>query len=137
MLRKPISEPVEITYRTITYSAQNNVRQSKKSALADHVLDDETAAVLQGVIIKRVEPAYPQSAKSAGVSGKVNVHILIDEEGDVISARVLSSVPLLNETAESAAIRLKIAPTLKAGEPTQSQGIAEFNFILPPRPRIS
>ncbi len=38
---------------------------------------------------------FPKSAKAVRVTGKVSVHVLVDEKGKVLYARVLSGHPLL------------------------------------------
>ena len=42
---------------------------------------------------------YPNDAKAAGIRGAVQAEIVVDETGAVVDARVLKSVPLLDEAA--------------------------------------
>lgn len=46
---------------------------------------------------------FPKSAKAVRVAGKVSVHVLVDEKGNVLYARVLSGHPLLREAARKGA----------------------------------
>ena len=85
---------------------------------------------LQGQAIRRVEPPYPPLAKLARIEGAVNVEVVIDEAGNVISARALSGHSLLKEAAENAARAWKWRPTLLNGSPVQVVGSITFNFTL-------
>src|SRR5690606_28613941 len=41
------------------------------------------------VLVKEVKPAYPQDAKNKGITGRVVLQVLVDEEGRVRKADVL------------------------------------------------
>lgn len=75
-------------------------------------------------------PPYPQIAKTAGVQGTVNVQIMIDESGKIVSARASSGNPLLHRAAEQAAFRARFRPTLLNGVPVKVSGIITYNFSL-------
>lgn len=90
----------------------------------------KSGGVLQGTATRRVEPNYPPLAKAARVSGSVVVEVTLDEEGNVISARVISGHPLLKDAAVSAAKGWKFNPTLLQGTPVKVIGTITFNFNL-------
>ncbi|HZS05149.1 MAG TPA: TonB family protein [Blastocatellia bacterium] len=46
-----------------------------------------SGGALQGVALKRVQPAYPEAAKSMRISGTVLVRVEIDESGQVTAVR--------------------------------------------------
>lgn len=124
-----IYEPTDLTYRTITYySGLSKTDQPDDSSLANKVEVSETRSVLRGVTIKRVEPAYPQQAAAARITGAVIVQILIEEDGNVISARAMLGDSLLREASEAAAWHWKFTPTLVGGEPSRARANAVFNF---------
>lgn len=85
---------------------------------------------LQGQAIKRVEPPYPPLAKLTHVYGAVSVEIVVNELGNVISARALSGHALLKEAAENAASGWKWKPTMLNGVAVQVIGSITFNFTL-------
>ena len=85
---------------------------------------------LQGEAIRRIEPPYPPLAKMAGVQGAVAVEVVIDERGNVISARALSGHALLKDAAEKAAWGWKWRPTTLEGVGVQVVGSITFNFTL-------
>jgi TonB family protein len=78
--------------------------------------------------IKRVKPRYPADAKAAGVSGAVDVRILISEEGKVIEAEAVSGHKLLREAAVEAAKQCVFRPAEKSGVPVKTKGAITFNF---------
>lgn len=90
----------------------------------------KSGGVLQGSATKRVEPVYPPLAKAAHVSGSVVVEVTVDEEGRVISARVISGHPLLKDTAVAAARGWTFTPTRLQGDPVKVIGTITFNFQL-------
>jgi TonB family protein len=68
--------------------------------------------------IKEVAPVYPAIARSARVQGDVVIEATIDEEGNVADARVVKSVPLLDQAALDAIRQWHYQPTLLNGVPT-------------------
>ena len=86
--------------------------------------------VLNGKAISTPAPAYPPIAKAARASGTVNVEVLLDESGRVISAKALGGHPLLQQAAVEAAYGARFAPTLLSGQPVKVSGIITYNFVL-------
>lgn len=62
------------------------------------------------VVIKRVEPIYPELARKAGIEGMVVVKVLIGTKGDVEKVQVVKSHPMLDEAAIAAAKQFKFKP---------------------------
>ena len=88
------------------------------------------STVLQGTAVRRVQPPYPQIAKVTGTSGPVVVEVVVDEAGNVLSARALSGHALLRKAAEDAARGWKWNPTRLNGVAVQVVGTITFNFVL-------
>ncbi|MCI0390286.1 MAG: TonB family protein [Acidobacteria bacterium] len=86
--------------------------------------------VMQGAALKRVAPSYLPLAKATRVSGRVDVQVIISEEGRVIEAEVVSSPPLLWEGALNAAKQWVFKPTELSGAPVKVKGVLTFNFTL-------
>jgi len=70
------------------------------------------------VRVKEVAPVYPAMAKSAQVQGDVVIEATIDEAGKVADARVVKSVPLLDQAALDAVRQWEYRPSLLNGVPT-------------------
>lgn len=85
--------------------------------------------VLNGKAISLQKPSYPSAAKAVKASGAVSVQVLIDEQGNVVSASAVSGHPLLRQAAEQAALASKFAPTTLSGQPVKVSGIITYNFV--------
>ena len=79
--------------------------------------------------IKLPTPVYPPAAKAVKASGVINVQIMIDESGNVISAHAITGHPLLRQAAETAARQAKFHPTRVEGKLVKVSGIIIYNFI--------
>ena len=77
------------------------------------------------------EPAYPPVARAAAVQGVVILELTIGEDGAVSNARVLRSIPLLDQAALDAVRQWRYEPTLLNGAPTPVIMTATVNFTLP------
>lgn len=86
--------------------------------------------ILVGKAISKPSPQYPTIAKAAGVQGPVVVQVLIDEQGRVVSAKVTSGHPLLQQAALQTAYRWKFSPTVLTGTPVKVTGVVTYNFVL-------
>jgi protein TonB len=87
-----------------------------------------SGGVLNGKSLHLVQPAYPPIAKTAHICGPVNVQILIDENGSVMSAKAASGHPLLQAAAAAAARSSKFTPTKLSGQPVKVSGTIIYNF---------
>ena len=89
-----------------------------------------SGGVLNGKAISKPAPTYPPIARAARASGAVNVQIVVDEEGNVISATPVSGHPLLQQSAPQAVRQWKFTPTLLSGQPVKVSGIVVVNYSL-------
>ena len=69
-------------------------------------------------------------AKQIRAQGPVNVQILVDEHGNVISAHAVNGHPALIHAAEDAARRARFTPTMLNNQPVKVQGVITYNFVL-------
>jgi periplasmic protein TonB len=88
-----------------------------------------SGGVLNGKAIHLVTPPYPAIARSAHASGPVQVQVLIDENGNVVSANAVSGHPLLRAAAVAAAHASKFSPTKLSGQPVKVNGVIIYNFV--------
>jgi len=77
-----------------------------------------------------VKPVYPASAVAANVQGVVIAEILLATDGSVKSARILRSIPLLDEAALGAVFQWKFEPVMLNGVPTEAYMTVTINFTL-------
>lgn len=77
-----------------------------------------------------VAPLYPAIARAARVQGLVIIEATIGTDGAVQDARVLRSVPLLDEAALAAVRQWRYSPTLLNGRPVPVVMTVTVNFQL-------
>jgi len=125
-------EPVEATYRTITYDASgNDPAASRPSNLAAIVATEETNSQLQGDATRRQQPVYPANARRQLQTGQIIVQVLVDESGRVISARATpNKAELLRDPATFAAWGWMFNPSVSGGFAVKVFGTITFNFTL-------
>ena len=80
-----------------------------------------------------VRPVYPPIALAANVSGVVIIEARIGADGGIEEARVLRSIPLLDEAALDAVKQWRYAPTLLNGQAVPVIATLTVNFTLDPR----
>ena len=88
-----------------------------------------SGGVMNGKAIHLVTPPYPPIARSAHASGAVQVQVLIDENGNVVSAHAVSGHPLLQAAAVAAARASRFTPTKLSGQPVKVNGVIIYNFV--------
>ena len=89
-----------------------------------------SGGVLNGKAISLPRPPYPPIARSAHATGPVDVQVLVDEVGRVISATAVRGHPLLRQAAVAAARQARFRPTLLAGQAVKVTGVITVNFVL-------
>jgi protein TonB len=80
--------------------------------------------------IRITKPVYPQEAFVKKVEGMVVLEILIDASGRVVRARVIRSVPLLDDAAVEAVRGWTFAPAIKQGRPVAALAQAPITFRI-------
>lgn len=88
-----------------------------------------SGGVVNGKAIHLVTPVYSQAAKSMNISGKVTVQVLIDEDGNIVSAEAIDGNLLLRQSAVRAARASKFSPTLLSKQKVKVSGVIIYNFI--------
>lgn len=71
---------------------------------------------------------YPEEARRLRASGKVNVRVVIDENGKVISAKATDGPPSLRAAAEEAARLATFAPIVQDGITVKMTGLLTYEF---------
>jgi TonB family protein len=78
--------------------------------------------------IKDVEPVYPAIAQSARVAGPVTIEATIGPDGKVVDAKVVRSIPMLDQAALDAVRQWEYTPTLLNGVPVPVLVTVTINF---------
>lgn len=76
------------------------------------------------------EPYYPTVARVARAEGAVEVELVIDEQGNVTSAKIISGHSLLQTYTLEAAKSWKFHPTIVDGTPVRVQGRITHTYSL-------
>ena len=84
--------------------------------------------VLSAKLIKRVDPIYPDLARSADLSGNVVLNAHIDETGKVREVQAISGDPVLVHAAVEAVRQWEYRPLLVDGHPRPSDERIAINF---------
>src|SRR5258706_10652451 len=95
------------------------------------LLKPVSGGVLNGKAISLPAPNYPELARRMRTSGLVEVEVVVDENGKVISARALTGPPSLRDVAVQAAYRARFSPTKLSGQPMKITGRINYNFTVP------
>jgi protein TonB len=80
--------------------------------------------------IRNVLPDYPPIAQSARIQGTVIIEATIDRQGRIAEARVLRSIPLLDQAALDAVRQWEYEPTLLNGVAVPVIVTVTVNFTL-------
>jgi protein TonB len=89
-----------------------------------------SGGILNGKAVSLPAPTYPEMAKRARAAGVVEVEVLIDITGKVVSAKATKGPALLMQAAEQAAKLARFTPTLLSGQPVRITGTINYNFTL-------
>ena len=105
-----------------------------EAKFSDFMLDAGHEGVINGKAIKLPHPVYPSTNYKGSGNVKIHVSIVIDEDGNVISASGLAGSVIPQGgmeflgVAQAAARQAKFSPTLMCGKPTRVYGTIEYDF---------
>jgi protein TonB len=82
-------------------------------------------------VLTRVEPAYPDLARRAGVEGTVELEVSIDAAGKVANVEVVRGLPLgMSDAAADAVRRWTFRPARAAAGPVASRKTIRVRFVV-------
>ena len=96
------------------------------------ILKPVSGGVLNGTALSLPAPLYPEAAKRMRTSGVVEVSVVLDETGKVVSATATSGPTILRDAAVQAALKAKFSPTKLSGQPVKVSGSINYKFALVP-----
>jgi TonB family protein len=99
------------------------------------VLDLSPAAV-EGNLLHRVEPEYPEEARRQQIQGLVVLDVRISRDGEVQQVNVVSGQPVLADAAIKAVKMWRFNPRTLNGQATEMQTTVTLNFKLPAQPKM-
>jgi protein TonB len=108
----------------------NGSRPMLPLAAAPFVRTFRTSTMLEGSLIRRVQPAYPPLARSARIQGSVILFAVIGRAGTIDNLRVLSGHPLLVPAAIEAVRQWRYHPYVLNNETIEVDTQITVNFVL-------
>lgn len=84
---------------------------------------------MNGKAIELPKAVYPEEARKTQAAGTVQVQVLVDETGKVVSATAIFGPEVLRDAAVKAALRAKFKPMIVAGVPVKVSGILTYDFV--------
>ena len=86
--------------------------------------------MLQGMLIRRIEPIYPPMARAARIQGAVLLAAVISKDGTISDLRTISGHPMLVPAAINAVSQWRYRPYILNGEAIEVETRITVNFIL-------
>jgi protein TonB len=87
--------------------------------------------VMEGLVLKRVQPRYPTQAMQLRIQGAVQLQATISRKGDIENLKVVSGDAVLAHAAQEAVKQWKYKPYYLNGEPVSIETQILVNFKLP------
>jgi periplasmic protein TonB len=91
---------------------------------------NKSEGVMEGALVHRVDPLYPEIARAMHLSGTVRLEAIIGTDGIVQNLEVLSGNPILARAALEAVRQWRYRPTLLNGAPVEVETYITVNFVL-------
>lgn len=127
--RSSAIQPPTANVSAVAVDSKNN--SIPNEAPPPRILRPLSGGVLNGKALSLPVPTYPEIARRARTAGKVEVDVVVDESGKVISAQAISGPPSLRDAAVEAAKRARFSPTKLSGAAVKISGSINYNFSLP------
>lgn len=89
-----------------------------------------TSSMLEGSLIRKVQPIYPPIARNARIQGPVVLFAVISKSGMIDNLRVISGHPMLAPAAIDAVKQWQYRPYILNQEPIQVETQITINFVL-------
>jgi protein TonB len=86
--------------------------------------------MMEGNLIRRVQPTYPPLARSARIQGQVVLAAIISKEGTIENLRVVAGHPMLVHAAVEAVSQWRYRPYILNSEPVEVETQITVNFSL-------
>jgi len=88
------------------------------------------SSLLEGSLVRRVQPVYPYPAKMAHVQGTVVLSAIINKAGSIENLQVISGHPLLVGAAVDAVSQWRYRPYILNTEPIEVETQITVKFTL-------
>jgi protein TonB len=89
-----------------------------------------SGGVIEGLLIRKVNPTYPPIARAVRLSGTVSLAATISPTGTITNLRVLSGSPMLQRAAIDAVQSWRYRPYLLNGQPVEVETTINVVFSM-------
>lgn len=107
---------------------KEQVEEKKPKYKTGDLVEPTTPGLIAPKLIKKASAEYPPIAKMQRIQGKVDVKILVDENGNVIEAKAFSGHTIFRPEAEKAALKSKFSPAEIDGVKVKCYYTLSFSF---------
>ena len=115
-------------WRSLADSVNHSVLPPSPPAAVAHTV--RLSHMDPGMLIRRVQPQYPEQAKIAHVQGKVELAAVISKDGSIENLRVLAGHPMLVRAAMEAVSQWRYRPYILNNHPVEVETQITVNFSL-------
>jgi protein TonB len=133
--RAPISFPITLGFGSEPAPIERAIEVAPELARSADRAIPVAGDVVAPKKITDVKPVYPAIAKAANVQGVVIMEARIEPDGSVSDARIIKSIPLLDQAALDAVKQWRFTTPLANGEPTAVLTTVTIDFRLPAEER--
>jgi len=130
---EPVQAPSAIGLETTTDTkslasiSSAGVKTAKPAAQLLRV----SQGVMEGLVLKRVQPRYPSQALQMRIQGSVQLQATISKTGDIENLKIVSGDAVLGRAAVEAVHQWKYKPYYLNGDPVPIETQILVNFKLP------
>jgi outer membrane biosynthesis protein TonB len=125
---KSAALPTKTTSPKTTRNSPRSATPANSNARYNGPVIGDKYSFLNFEIAEKVQPIWTIKAKNAGASGLVQVEILVDENGNVLSAHARTGNPLLYPEAERAALATRFNKPTVNGQRARALGFVVYRF---------
>ena len=78
--------------------------------------------------VNKPQPAYSAVARQMKIAGRVEIEAVVNEQGEVESAKAVTGNPILTQSAVAAVEKWKFTPFTSEGKPVKAVCTLAFDF---------
>ena len=109
-------------------SPQPQKQQQPETSSQAEAVEPTEGGILNSKALNLPAPTYPAEARRVHAFGEVQVKVIVDETGKIISAEAVFGPESLRQAAVDAANRARFAPTVVGGVTVKVVGILTYDF---------
>ena len=109
-------------------SPQPQKQQQPETSSQAEAVEPTEGGILNSKALNLPAPTYPAEARRVHAFGEVQVKVIVDETGKIISAEAVFGPESLRQAAVDAAKRARFAPTVVGGVTVRVVGILTYDF---------